>query len=158
MWSIGVLTYLLLSGNQLAADKSDKEVRDTIKRGDFKIDGLELVSEPGKDFIKKLLTTDPEARCSAADALAHPWLSSEFAATELPEAHLRLKSYRRMMQFRYMTYVYLTQHLLSPFEVLKLLKVFKAIDINNDNQISVDEIRKGYCKNMGKVLSEEELT
>jgi serine/threonine protein kinase len=112
MWSIGVLTYLLLSGNQLAADKSDKDVRDIIKKGDFKIEGLDLVSEPGKDFIQKLLATDPEARISAADALAHPWLSSEFAATELPEAHTRLKAYRRTMQFRYMTYVYLTQHLL----------------------------------------------
>ena len=158
MWSIGVLTYLLLSGNQLAADKSDKEVRDIIKKGDFKIEGLDLVSESGKDFIQKLLATDPEARLTAEDALAHPWLSSDFAATELPEAHLRLKSYRRIQQFRYMTYVYLTQHLLQPDEVLKLQKVFKAIDVNNDNQISVDEIRKGYCKNMGKVLSEEELT
>jgi len=36
--------------------------------------------------------------------------------------------------------------------------VFRAIDINGDNVISVEEIRQGYCKNMGKVLSEEELT
>lgn len=112
MWSIGVLTYLLLSGNQLAEHKSDKEVRDIIKKGDFTIKDLDLVSEEGKDFIQKLLATDPETRFSAADALNHSWLSDEIAAAELPETHARLKAYRRMMQFRYMTYVYLTQHLL----------------------------------------------
>ena len=108
MWSIGVLTYLLLSGQQLAADKSDNEVRDIIKKGEFNIGDLYMVSESGKDFINKLLLVDPETRISSQDALAHPWLSSPVEPTELASTHQRLKAYRRVMQFRYMTYVYLT--------------------------------------------------
>ena len=47
---------------------------------------------------------------------------------------------------------------MSPEEVEKLRKVFKTIDINGDNVLTYDEIKKGYCINMGKVMSDEELT
>lgn len=57
-----------------------------------------------------------------------------------------------------MTYVYLAQHLMTPDEVEKLRKVYKAIDVNGDNVLSFEEIKTGYCKNMGKVMSDEELT
>ena len=37
IWAVGVLTYLLISGNQLVADKSDNEKREIIKKGDYPV-------------------------------------------------------------------------------------------------------------------------
>ena len=37
IWSIGVLTYLLLTGRQLVVDKSDNEIREMIKKGDYSL-------------------------------------------------------------------------------------------------------------------------
>mmetsp|Transcript_44976 Transcript_44976/g.104053 ORF Transcript_44976/g.104053 Transcript_44976/m.104053 type:complete len:848 (-) Transcript_44976:41-2584(-) len=44
------------------------------------------LSEPAKDFMRKLLTEDPEQRLSAKEALEHPWLkeSKERTGTRAP--------------------------------------------------------------------------
>jgi len=34
------------------------------------------------DFVSKLLTIDPDARVSAAEALNHPWITSSLDLTE----------------------------------------------------------------------------
>lgn len=34
------------------------------------------------DFVSKLLTIDPDARLSAAEALNHPWITSSLDLTE----------------------------------------------------------------------------
>lgn len=62
-----------------------------------------------------------------------------------------------MAKFRYQTYVYLCQHVLTPEETEKLVKIFKELDTNGDNTLTLDEIKHGYCHQMGKVMTDEEL-
>ena len=165
MWAVGMLAYLLLTGKTAVADKSDNQVRQIVKKGEYalNIDAIEIVSDQAKDFLKSLLDPVPEMRLTPAIALDHAWILEQAAAAEegkevkLPLTEIALRQYRRQMQFRYMTYAYLAQHLLTPAETEKLRKIFSAIDENGDNTLSLDEIKQGYCKNMGKVLTGEEL-
>lgn len=44
---------------------------------DFNRSYWQDISEEGRDFVKLMLTRDPEARPSAIEALAHPWLQGD---------------------------------------------------------------------------------
>lgn len=67
MWSIGVITFILLSGTPPFAGQNEKEIMDTVKTGkySFKSKAWANVSDNAKDFIEKLLVMDPAKRLSA---------------------------------------------------------------------------------------------
>jgi serine/threonine protein kinase len=76
IWSLGVVTYILLSGtppfngqtrNQLFANIQNKEV-------EFEGYVWNLVSDEAKEFLKKALTKNPVKRASAKDLLKSSWV------------------------------------------------------------------------------------
>lgn len=77
MWSVGVLSYVLLSGLSPFAGSSDQETLRNVRAGDWDFDSgsFSSISDEAKDFIKKLIMKDPDGRMSAHEALEHPWLS-----------------------------------------------------------------------------------
>ncbi|GAB9470196.1 hypothetical protein Gpo141_00007448 [Globisporangium polare] len=77
IWSLGVITYILLCGFPPFYDENQVEEMRKILHGDFEFvepyfDG---VSSQAKDLIRKMLVVDPEKRLSAKTVLAHPWFS-----------------------------------------------------------------------------------
>ncbi|CAJ0936412.1 unnamed protein product, partial [Mesorhabditis belari] len=78
MWSVGVLSYILLSGLSPFGGETDEETLKNVRSCDWSIDdpAFSGISENAKDFVKKLLLKDPRERLSIFDALDHPWLSS----------------------------------------------------------------------------------
>ncbi|OZC09937.1 hypothetical protein X798_03043 [Onchocerca flexuosa] len=77
MWSIGVLTYILLSGLSPFGGETDEETLRNVKKCDWNMDDPSFanISQDGKDFIKKLLMLDPKSRMTVHEALEHPWLT-----------------------------------------------------------------------------------
>ncbi|XP_063779115.1 myosin light chain kinase family member 4 isoform X2 [Pseudophryne corroboree] len=77
MWSVGVITYMLLSGLSPFLGEDDNETLNNIVVSQFDFDGDEFlnISESAKDFITKLLIKEKCWRMSASEALKHPWLS-----------------------------------------------------------------------------------
>ncbi|XP_043238277.1 obscurin-like isoform X8 [Amphibalanus amphitrite] len=76
IWSVGVITYLLLSGTSPFRGENDRETLKKIQTGemDYDLDAFAGVSEEAKDFITKLLVFSPEERLDVRAALRHPWL------------------------------------------------------------------------------------
>ncbi|XP_048363555.1 triple functional domain protein isoform X3 [Sphaerodactylus townsendi] len=76
MWSIGVLTYVLLSGVSPFLDESVEETCLNICHLDFSFpdDYFKGVSQKAKDFVCFLLQDDPSKRPAAALALQEQWL------------------------------------------------------------------------------------
>jgi serine/threonine protein kinase len=76
LWSLGVITYILLCGYPPFFDKNNNELFKKIMSGRFQFDRpwWDNVSEKAKDFIKKLLVLDTGARMTATTALAHPFI------------------------------------------------------------------------------------
>lgn len=98
MWSIGVICYVLLSG--LSPFMGDTDVvtlgNVTVGRYDFKDKIFDSVSEPAKDFIRKLLTRDTTQRLSAQQALQDAWLNNLALAetsADLSSTKQRLRRY-----------------------------------------------------------------
>merc|ERR1719206_1373929 len=76
MWSIGIITYLMLSGVSPFSGQNDRETLQRIQMGDIDFD-FELwqnISREAKHFVANLLVYKPEERMSVRQALAHPWL------------------------------------------------------------------------------------
>lgn len=75
MWSVGVITYVLLSGHNPFRGANDRETLQRIKEGswDFSDSIWTHISDEGRDFIKRLLVYSPEERMDVKTALRHPW-------------------------------------------------------------------------------------
>lgn len=86
MWSIGVITYILLCGFPPFYNENLPELFEQILKAeyDFPEDYWKDISSDAKDFIRKLLVVDPSQRMTGKSALAHKWLSGHAPQKPLP--------------------------------------------------------------------------
>jgi len=80
MWSLGVVVYLLLCGQFPFHGATESESRGKIMTCEynFPTDRWDHISAHAKDFIRKLLVSNPAKRMSAAECLQHPWIQQVF--------------------------------------------------------------------------------
>eukprot|EP01117_Protostelium_nocturnum_P012262 TRINITY_DN450_c1_g1_i1.p1 TRINITY_DN450_c1_g1~~TRINITY_DN450_c1_g1_i1.p1 ORF type:complete len:348 (-),score=97.94 TRINITY_DN450_c1_g1_i1:158-1051(-) len=76
LWSVGVITYLLLCGFPPFYGESLPEVFEQIMKADFDFPDpyWTEVSDDAKDFISKLLVVEPKKRPTAKEAQQHTWI------------------------------------------------------------------------------------
>ncbi|XP_072220414.1 uncharacterized protein mylk4a [Leuresthes tenuis] len=77
MWSLGVITYMLLSGLCPFLGDDDNQTLNNILACKWSFEEQEFVdtSEEAKDFIRRLLIVNKSWRMGASETLRHPWLS-----------------------------------------------------------------------------------
>lgn len=72
MWTIGVLAYELTAGRAPFETSNRHETSKRIKNLDY---NLPVFFSPElKDFLRRLLVSDPKKRMSEEEALNHPWI------------------------------------------------------------------------------------
>ena len=76
LWSIGVISFMLMSSEKPFADRKRRKMIDKIMRANYTTTGpiWDGISGEGKDFVANMLIVDPKQRLNATGALAHPWL------------------------------------------------------------------------------------
>nr|XP_033774848.1 serine/threonine-protein kinase 17A-like isoform X1 [Geotrypetes seraphini] len=84
MWSIGVLTYVMLTGESpfLGDNKQETFLNISQMNIQYSQDVFEGITDLAIDFIKALLIKNPRKRAKAEQCLQHPWLSS---CPDIPE-------------------------------------------------------------------------
>lgn len=77
MWSIGVITYILLGGSSPFRGDNDRETLTKVREGrwEFRESIWTHISEDAKDFITRLLVYTPGGRMDTKAALKHRWFN-----------------------------------------------------------------------------------
>ncbi|KAJ3063435.1 hypothetical protein HK102_008470, partial [Quaeritorhiza haematococci] len=88
MWSMGVITYVLLCGYTPFYGDDQASLFTAIMNCDYEFDEefWSSISESAKDFVRNLLLVDVTKRFTARQALQHPWLSTESDIDLMPAA------------------------------------------------------------------------
>ncbi|XP_017853714.1 calcium/calmodulin-dependent protein kinase type 1 isoform X2 [Drosophila busckii] len=84
VWSIGVISYILLCGYPPFYDENDANLFAQILKGEFEFDSpyWDEISDSAKQFIKNLMCVTVEKRFTCKQALAHPWISGNEASSK----------------------------------------------------------------------------
>lgn len=78
-WSIGVILYMILTGNPPFNGSNHQEIFEAVKIGKISFQNPQLIitSDSVKDLIAKLLVKNPSHRFGAKEAYNHPWVAEE---------------------------------------------------------------------------------
>lgn len=96
VWSIGVITYILLCGYppfySMGGAPISPGMKKRIRQGDYSFPTAEWgqISADAKDLIEKLLKTEPKKRLDIDEVLRHPWIYNYQTVPETPLASCRI--------------------------------------------------------------------
>lgn len=158
VWSIGVITYILLCGRRPFWDKTEDGIfREVLKKKpDFRRKPWPTISSSAKDFVRKLLVKDPRARLTAAQALSHPWVREGGDASEIPLDISVLSNMRKFVKYSRLKQFALRAlaSTLGDEELANLRDQFDAIDVDKNGSISLEEMRQALAKDVPWGLKE----
>ncbi|KAL4361048.1 hypothetical protein GQ457_04G021150 [Hibiscus cannabinus] len=158
VWSIGVITYILLCGKRPFWDKTEDGIfKEVLKnKPDFRRKPWPTISNSAKDFVKKLLVKDPHARLTAAQALSHPWVREGGNASEIPIDISVLNNLRQFVKYSRLKQFALRAlaSTLNEEEIADLRDQFDAIDVDKNGSISLEEMRQALAKDLPWKLKE----
>uniref|UniRef100_UPI00358E5772 death-associated protein kinase 2-like n=1 Tax=Myxine glutinosa TaxID=7769 RepID=UPI00358E5772 len=98
MWSIGVITYILLSGASPFLGDSNQETLANISAVNYNFDEeyFGQTSDLAKSFIERLLVKQPKKRMTAQESLSHQWIQPR----DKKEALKRQSSFINLEKFK----------------------------------------------------------
>ncbi len=76
VWSCGIILFVMLAGYLPFDDPNINVLFQKIDKGDYRM--CKTFSEPVKDLVGKLLTTDPMKRPSLECVMQHPWFTKNW--------------------------------------------------------------------------------
>lgn len=162
IWAIGVITYLLLSGDPPFGGCGGPEplmtVRSNILKGFYQFepaDIWDIVSPQAKEFIKYLLVIDPQKRPTARDAQKHSWVR-EWAKRRMTDEDQRLNpnvvkalvTFKEFSDMRKLLCEVLSFTLL-PDQIKDLRKEFEKMDTDGSGEISLSALKQVLMSNAG---------
>jgi calcium-dependent protein kinase len=143
IWSIGVITYLLVCGRPPFNDESPAKIFRKIKQGKWKfpLHQKNKLSKEVKDFITECLNPNWPLRMSAATALKHPWMGGTNVSDEAldKEVLAGLVNFGQQCKLKKAVGKVLGNNM-SEKDKEELAGLFQQFDKNGDGKLSPDEI------------------
>lgn len=159
LWSLGVLTYVMLCGKPPFWGSEAQHLRKA-KKEQYPMKGApwDTINEDAKNFVQRLIKANPDDRMPMAEVVLHPWLKRAKSAavpskTESDSVLHNLKQFCNKSTFTRMCITAVARQL-DHKHVADIHKVFRLLDKNGDGVLSFDEISGGFGDLFG-VGSEE---
>lgn len=154
LWSLGVITYMLLLGRPPFRGENNRRIAAAIVRGEFSREApWRRLSSEAQDFVEQLLTKDPSRRPDAQRALEHPWLSAP--ARRVEDLGAVLGSLRRFAHGSHLRRAALTvlAYSLTSRELQDLEATFLALDREGRGTITLASL-SGVLREGGRDTAE----
>jgi len=151
VWSCGVIAYILLCGYPPFYGDLDEDILRRVKAGKFNFPSpdWDTISTAAKEFIKISLTFEEAKRPSAADLLAHEWLTKKISQPSGgyvgKDLGAKLKVFRGVSKLKKAALTLIAQQLKDD-DIEELKKTFTLLDANKDGTLSAKEIADGMAK------------
>lgn len=174
IWAIGVIAYLLLSGDPpfggCGGPESLFQVRSNILQGKFEFEPEEVwdhISQEAKNFIRTMLVTDPNFRPTAKECQKSHWLH-EWANKDKLDTDTRLNANVVAALVNFKEYSDMRKLLcevlsftLMPDQITDLRKEFEKLDTDGSGEISLTGLKQVLMQGAGAgslgALGEEEV-
>ncbi|TKV92937.1 hypothetical protein SEVIR_9G194300v4 [Setaria viridis] len=157
MWSIGVITYILLCGSRPFWARTESGIFRSVLRADPNFDDTpwQSVSPEAKDFVKRLLNKDYRKRMTAAQALSHPWLRDEHRQIPLDMLVFKLvKAYLRSTPLKRAALKALSRAVTED-ELIYIRAQYNLLEPNSrDGRICIDNFRMALLQNSTDAMKE----
>ena len=152
LWSAGVILYMFIVGHAPFDGKSDREIMEKVKKGDYLKNEERWLnsSKEVRDLINKLLKYKPEERLTAFEALKHPWfkvsnsnmLYNNITKEEVLKCVQNLLSYKINSKFQELVLAYIVHNMPRPKEAKCAIKLFKLANKNEDGKLLRNELKE----------------
>ncbi|XWS46286.1 hypothetical protein CRYUN_Cryun14cG0052400 [Craigia yunnanensis] len=156
IWSIGVITYILLCGSRPFWARTESGIFRSVLRSDPNFDDLPWpsVSPEAKDFVKRFLNKDYRKRMTAVQALTHPWLRNDSRLIPLDILIYKLvKSYLHATPFKRAALKALSKALTED-ELVHLRAQFRLLEPNRDGSVSLENFKMALARNATEAMGE----
>ncbi|XWS35936.1 hypothetical protein CRYUN_Cryun20dG0039500 [Craigia yunnanensis] len=156
IWSIGVITYILLCGSRPFWARTESGIFRSVLRSDPNFDDLPWpsVSPEAKDFVKRILNKDYRKRMTAVQALTHPWLRDDSRLIPLDILIYKLvKSYLHATPFKRAALKALSKALTED-ELVYLKAQFRLLEPNRDGSVSLENFKMALARNATEAMGE----
>ncbi|KAG7639959.1 EF-hand domain [Arabidopsis thaliana x Arabidopsis arenosa] len=160
IWSIGVITYILLCGSRPFWARTESGIFRTVLRTEPNYDDVPWpsCSSEGKDFVKRLLNKDYRKRMSAVQALTHPWLRDDSRVIPLDILIYKLvKAYLHATPLRRAALKALAKAL-TENELVYLRAQFMLLGPNKDGSVSLENFKTALMQNATDAMRESRVT
>ena len=147
IWSIGVITYILLCGYPPFYGDTDTQIFESVRMAkfDFPSPDWDGISDSAKEFICSLLQSTPSKRLTARQALNHTWIrkttgemqrKSSIAYAPLSIAFIK---FRDMQKLKKAALAFLATNATND-DIAALNDVFATIDVTKKGTITLQEL------------------
>eukprot|EP00252_Welwitschia_mirabilis_P007595 TRINITY_DN19127_c0_g2_i1.p1 TRINITY_DN19127_c0_g2~~TRINITY_DN19127_c0_g2_i1.p1 ORF type:complete len:581 (-),score=82.49 TRINITY_DN19127_c0_g2_i1:301-2043(-) len=155
IWSIGVITYILLCGSRPFWARTESGIFRAVLRADPNFDDAPWpsVSPEAKDFVKRLLNKDPRKRMTAAQGLTHPWLRGQHPIPLDILIFRLVKAYTKASPLKQAALKALSKAL-TENELIYLRAQFKLLEPGKDGKISLSNFKAALSRNATEAMKE----
>ena len=145
IWSCGIILYTMLCGHPPFCGNKENVIKSKILHSKlvFPFKEFQKVSNEAIEYIKSLLSYNPEKRPTAEEALNNKWLKSitNQGNKKLSEYIIKnLIKFRSTVGLQKACVSFLANQISINEEIKKLKEEFDKIDVNKDGEISKDEL------------------